>query len=382
MKISAAWSLHDSNWWPDFPKSAQKAILFYEKTGGPTADGVIAITPVVMQKLLEITGPIEMPDYEVTLNADNFIAETQYEVEEDFNREENQPKKILADLAPIVLDKIFNGQDFDAISKSLSAVLEGLAQKHILLYSENENLQRIVSAQGWSGEIWETPNDYLNVVNTNINGYKTDGVIKETIKHEAEIKKDGSVIDTVTITRQHNGGDTDYEWWNKVNADYLRVYVPLGSQLISVEGQTREFTDPPLDYEALGFKKDADVEQEEKSMDVDRETGTRTYEDSGKTVFANWVYVSPQETATVRYQYLLPFKVKPEGTEDAGDSYSILFQKQSGSAGSQLISTINKPDDYEIIWEYPENIYDSNGGIKIETDLKTDKFIGAVFRQK
>lgn len=380
MKISAAWSLHDSNWWPDFPKSAKKATLFYEKTGGPTADGVIAITPAVMQKLLEITGPIEMPDYEVTLDADNFVAKTQYEVEKDYDKEENQPKKILADLAPIVLDKIFNSQDFGALSKSLDAVSEGLSQKHILLYSENESLQKIISVQGWSGEILKTANDYLSVVNSNINGYKTDGVIEEKISHEAEIQEDGSAVDTVTVTRQHNGGGTDYEWQNKVNADYMRVYVPLDSRLLEVSGQTREFTDPPLDYDALGFKRDADIEKEEKNMSVNQETGTRTYEDSGKTVFANWVYVSPGETAEIKYKYLLPFKIFPG--ENSSASYSLLVQKQSGSAGSKLISVIKKPDDCKIIWNYPENISDGAGGIKIETDLKTDKFIGVVFRRK
>ena len=76
-KISANWSMHDSNWFPDFPVSARKAISFYEKTGGPTADGVITLTPVVMQRLLEITGPIEMPEYEITLDSNNFLELTQ-----------------------------------------------------------------------------------------------------------------------------------------------------------------------------------------------------------------------------------------------------------------------------------------------------------------
>jgi len=79
-KISASWSLHDSNWWPDFPTSAEKAIWFYEKTGGPTVDGVIAITPTVMQKLLKLTGPIDMPKYGLTINEDNFIPTVQEQI--------------------------------------------------------------------------------------------------------------------------------------------------------------------------------------------------------------------------------------------------------------------------------------------------------------
>ena len=93
-------------------------------------------------------------------------------------------------------------------------------------------------------------------MNTNINGYKTDGVIDETIEHQSELQTDGSIVDTVTITRTHNGGNEKYDWWNKVNGDWMRVYVPEGSKLLEASGQTREFVSPPLDYQSLGFKKD------------------------------------------------------------------------------------------------------------------------------
>ncbi len=348
-KMSAAWSLHDSNWWPDFPTSARKAILFYEKTGGPTADGIIAITPVVMEKLLKITGPVEMEEYGVTLDADNFIEKTQYEVEADYDKSENNPKKILADLAVIVLDRVFNTKDFDTVLKISGVISEGLSQKHILLYSENKDLQKIISEKKWSGEILNTSKDYLNVINTNINGYKTDGIISENIEHTAEIQNDGSIIDTLTITRKHNGGGSAYSWWNKVNADYMRVYAPLGSKLLEVSGQTREFDEPPLDYDALGFKRDPDLQKEEESMTIDEEAGTRIYNDSGKTVFANWTYVSPRETVAVKYKYLLPFRIFYEPNKSF-DSYSLLAQKQAGSAGSEFSSKVEYPRNYNIEW--------------------------------
>lgn len=380
-KISAAWSLHDSNWWPDFPTSAKKAIVFYEKTGGPTADGIITLTPEVLKKLLELTGPIELPDYNMTIDSNNFIETIQQEAEINYDKELNQPKKILADLAPVVLDRIFNAKSFDSVSRTLGVLSSGLSQKQILLYSQNEELQKIISREGWSGEILSTGGDYLSVINTNINGYKTDGVITENIEHSAEIQEDGTVIDSVAVTRKHTGGNTQYFWWNKVNADYMRLYVPLGSKLLEVEGQTREFTEPPLDYDALGFKRDPDVQREEQNMDINGQTGTRTYDESGKTVFANWVYVSPQETAVIKYKYLLPFKVETNLADGRGDSYSILFQKQSGSIGSKLVSKIKYPANFKIIWQYPDDP-GANGEINYNANLETDKFIGAVFVKK
>jgi len=141
-----------------------------------------------------------MAEYEVTLDADNFIEKTQYEVEVDYDKKENKPKKILSDLAPLVLDKLFSSRDLPTLQKTLSAFSEGLAEKHILMYSTNKDLQKIISSQRWSGEILNTSRDYLSVINTNINGYKTDGVIDEKIEHTTSIENDGSVIDTVIIT--------------------------------------------------------------------------------------------------------------------------------------------------------------------------------------
>ena len=384
-KISGAWSLHDSNWFPDFPVSAKEAINFYERTGGPTVDGIITMTPTVIQKLLAITGPIEMPEYGTTLTAENFIEATQYEVEVDYDKKENKPKKILSDLAPLLLDRLLGTSDPRLLSRAMGAVSEGLGEKHILLYSSNKDLEQIISKQGWSGEVLSASKDYLSVINTNINGYKTDSVVSEKIAHSAAIQDDGSVIDTVSITRTHNGGNSPYEWWNKVNADYMRVYVPLGSELISVSGQTREQVHPPLDYDALGFERDPLVQKEEESIAVDSQSGTRVYSDAGKTVFGNWVYVSPGESVTVTYTYLLPFKLFQVTRSDVSqaDSYSLVAQKQSGSRGSDFDFTLSYPKSYEGRWYFPENGKTSKDSFKVSYALKlnVDNYVAVAFEK-
>jgi hypothetical protein len=381
-KMSANWSLHDSNWFPDFPKSAEKAAWFYERTGGPTVDGVITMTPSVMQKLLEVTGPIEMSDYGVTVDKDNFIETVQQEVEVDYDKELNQPKKILADLAPKVLDKIFNAKNPTDMAKTLQILMENLNEKQILIYSKNYDIEKMLSNVGWSGEVLNTQKDYLSVINTNINGYKTDGVIDESISHQAEIQSDGSIIDTLTITRHHNGGNMDKDWWNKVNSDYMRVYVPKGSKLLAAEGQTREFDSPPLDYKKLGFKWDPQLRQEEDSTQIDEATGTRIYEDSGKTVFANWVYVSPQETVVMKYKYLLPFRLDMGMSENPVATYSLLAQKQSGSVGSKFSEEIDFPENVQMNWSYPDGAKKEENRIVDETDLQEDRFFGTAFTKR
>lgn len=380
-KISAGWSLHDSNWFPNFPTSAEKAIFFYEKTGGPTVDGVVAITPDVLKRFLEITGPIRLDQYDVTVDSENFIDLIQYQVEVAYDREENRPKKILSDLAPILLDRLFgSAASTSSVGKTLSAIEDALSEKHVLLYSRNSDLEALVSRAGWSGEVLSSSRDYLSVVNTNINGFKTDGVVKESIKHHADIGNDGVVTDTVTITRRHVGGQTGREWWDAVNADYMRVYVPLGSKLVSADGYTRETVTSQLDYDALHFSRDADIEREESSVRIDPASGTRISEDSGKTVFGNWVYVSPGEEVQVTYTYRLPFRVDPKRTDKAGfDSYSAVFQKQSGSSGSELSSAISFPSSWHAVWQSDTHLVPyGESGLRFESDLVTDRFLGVV----
>lgn len=379
-KISVAWSLHDSNWFPDFPASAEKAIFFYEKTGGPTVDGVITLTPTVMQKLLAVIGPITLPQYGLTVDANNFITVIQEQVEVKYDRKENKPKKVLADLSVSLFEKIFAVKDKTTLYKIAEALNEGLNEKQMLIYMRHKETQALVDEAGWSGRILPSSKDYLSVIHTNINGYKTDGVIDETIKHKAEIGDDGSIVDTLTITRTHRGGQTSYDWWNRVNADYLRVYVPEGSKLLSAKGATWEFAQAPLDYHALDFRRDADVEREENSIVVDEKSGTRVYLDAGKTVFGAWVYVSPQESVTVEYRYLLPFSIDVNKLEKGdADSYSVLYQKQSGSAGSKLFSSVVFSEKMKIIWQDSGNLLALEREWKMETDLKTDVFAGMVF---
>ena len=385
-KISAAWSMHDANWFSDFPTSAKKIALFYEKTGGPTVDGVIAITPDVIEKMLEVTGPIEMQEYGATINKENFLIKTQLQVEELYDKKENRPKKFLSDLAPKIIEKLLTMDNLDShgkIQKYLSfinIIEESLKEKHIIFYHRDTKIEDMIIKRGWGGQVLNSSGNYLSIVHANINGYKTDAVIDEQISHETEILNDGSIVNTVRITRKHLGGNSDFDWYNRVNSDYMRVYVPLGSVLLEAKGHTTQEYEPPIDYS--DFKTDPDVKKIEDTIRIDPDSGTHIFEESGKTVFGNWVYVSPQETVEVTYKYQLPYKINFDSFTKPADKYSVLIQKQLGSKGSAFTGTIKLPDEWKAIWRSQGlNIKNFNESI-IKTNLKTDRVYGIVFGQK
>ena len=86
--VSTEWAMHDANVWPDVPTSYQKAQWFYRQSGGSSVDGVIGLTPDVIEQLLAAAGPVAMPEYYGTLSGS---ATTEEEVSEETVNEEVQP---------------------------------------------------------------------------------------------------------------------------------------------------------------------------------------------------------------------------------------------------------------------------------------------------
>ncbi len=390
--VSPDWYFHDANWSPDFPTSARRLSWFYEKSGGPTVDGVIAINASVMERLLDVIGPIEMAKYDVTLDAENFVAETQREVELDYDREENKPKQILADMAPKILTRVMDA-DRDSYIDLARALGAALSAKEIQLWFRNAEMQNQAIDLGWTGQMLPASGDYLQVVHTNIAGQKTDRMMHERITHDVKVLADGSAIVTLKIKRTHNGMPGE-SLVGVRNVDYLRVYVPLGSQLVEAEGF--EIPDPKLfQLPDPEYTPDPIIALQEQREILDRRSGTRTFVENGKTVFANWVQTDPSESSEVKLIYQLPLEAiklkKPDGGALASAyaritngveyhriAYSLLVQKQSGSNPIEFISSIDMPRGYHVAWESPAYDTDDRGREVTRFTFEEDQLLGLI----
>lgn len=376
-KISAAWSLHDSNWFFDFPTSAEKIGWLYEKAGGQTMDGIIAVNPQVVLDLLKVIGPVKIENYGIELSEKNFIELTQRQVENEYDKTVNQPKLFLSDFLKQLKDEFDGLPMYKKISIAKNFAIS-LDRKDIQIYFKDSAPRAFIEDHNWGGRVNDSEKDYLAIVHSNINGFKTDAVIGENAALSSEIQENGSVINTLTITREHRGENSADEWYKKVNSDYLRIYVPIGSELIEASGMAKDdgfVKDSNVDYSA--FIKDNLVLETEKNKKTGEKTGVEILQEAGKTVFASWVYVSPGEKTAVSYKYRLPFKIDFNALQSAG-TYSLLFQKQSGSRLQKINHGISFPDSWKIIGNY-EDFTGENGKIMQTIDAGSDKFSGIIF---
>lgn len=376
--LKGVWQLQDANWFFDFPHSAQKILWFLNDSGLPEPQGVIALNAEVVVELLRLTGPIEVPRYRKTVDANNFLRATQEEVEINYNRKDGKPKQFIADLAPILLNRVItlpNSQQL-AFTKIID---KALRQRSIQVYLNNASLQKKLIGYGWAGTVREVPMDYLAIVRANIGGAKSDAVIDETLRHEVEVTENGNIIVRLEFTRQHLGDPRDiFTGFN--NKDYLRFYVPKGSTLISAEG----FSPMPLGQFAVpptALKDEVLVEEEEKTI-VDQASQTRISQEYDKTVFSNWLNVSPKESRTVRLTYQLPYVLSSgSGLQDLR-RYQVYFQRQSGVKPMDFRSALKLPRQWRLRWhEASKSATSVPNGIEVVSDWTQDEYYGAVLEK-
>ncbi len=393
--VNSRWEAQDANWFPDWPASAEKFAWFYSKSGGSTADGVIALDLFLFKDILNLVGPVEINEYSMTLSADNFLDRVQNYVEFEYDKKENKPKKIIGDLAAKALIKIFDLSPREYLD--LASILDkSLAGKNLMIYLKEPRLQKKIKDLGWSGEILDSQKDYLMVAHANLGGEKTDGVIAQSAELITRITDNGVIYNELTLTREHRGGASDPLTGTR-NIDYMRVYVPKGSELISAENF--EPLDENYFFEPVaGGLEDEMLSKIEKAESIDAKSQTRIGEEFGKTVFANWMQLDPGEKETIRLTYKLPFRIYRQTVFDDSDMisqvkswlwaedqapvnyYSLMLQKQPGGWPMLFTHRISVPKSWRIIGTHPDGLKINDHIIVAQNELNRDRIYGVLLK--
>ncbi len=301
------WHLRDMNLSPDFKVSVEQFMTYFEKLSpGSKIDGIIALDTNVLVDILKILGRVGVPGWgnfeadpddrcwgcpQVVYQLEMLADKPTYEIKA--NR-----KGFLAPLMHSIIANMF-GSPKENIAPLASAIWTNIETKHLLTYFFDENLQKGSEGIGAAGRIKDFDGDYFHFNDANLGGAKSNLFISQKVKHEYSIGKDDSITKKVIINYKNSapGSDCNLErgnlCLNGLYRDWFRLFVPKGSELISLVGS---------EVEAV------------------------TYEELGKTVFEGFFGdkfpLRPEGIARVVYEYKLPFK--------AENGLDLLIQKQPG----------------------------------------------------
>jgi len=321
--ISKNYRLRDLNWSPDFAESMNLFVKEIEKVGIRDIDGIIAVDTQLLVNLLDVIGPIGVSgfgNFSTEIISECNCPQVIYELESFADIEgpivwsENEPgkivfappnydnrKKIIGPLMNSILANAL-GQPKDKLPALFAAAFKSLTEKHVIFYMLDESAQKGVESFGIAGRIKDYEGDYLHINDANLGGRKSNLYVTQEVVQAIEIAKDGTVEKTVTITYKN---PEKYDGWlNSVLPNWVRIYVPKGSELIALEG--------------------IDDKQE-------------PYEEFGKTVFAGFFKLRPEGLAKVTVKYKLPFTVDKE--------YKMFIQKQPGTDAPLYSIKIGKQEE-------------------------------------
>jgi len=234
-----SWSLRDSNLDADFPTAARYGEQNYIRLGGPVPVlGVIAITPALVQHILEITGPIDVTEYHEVVTAQNLVARIQYhELGPAYEGPPTDPspdgysslrKHFTAVLAKHVLARVrqLSPSTFPKLAQLLS---NSLRSKDIQIYFNSSAAENLLHLSHLDAAIQPSDKDSLFVVDANLGATNANNFMVNTVRDEADLDGEGTAVHHTTLTYAWIIPGQRYGW--PTYRDYIRIYAPPGSTL-------------------------------------------------------------------------------------------------------------------------------------------------------
>jgi hypothetical protein len=312
--------IRDSNLSPDFPTSVKLFNSLYKNSGERVNyDGIIALDTKVLVDMLEVFGDTEVRGINFSsridprCNCPSVIYKLLDEIDRPVNYIKTDRKGILGDLMYELFYKAIRYSPSKYWGKLVQQMFTNLQEKHILLYFTDADLEAAVDRLNFAGSIKHYDGDYLHVNNVNFSGAKTNLFIMESIASETKTNDGGKITRVVTVEFKNPYPHSDCNLergglcLNALHKNWIRVYVPLGAELVSFSGSTKK---------------------------------VQSYQDLGKTVFEGFVEVPTQGMAKAVIKYTLP-------QEKLANHYKLLIQKQPGVLNQKLKVIVNGKNLYD-----------------------------------
>jgi hypothetical protein len=350
------WSmgLGEASWWPDFPTVAEEAIELYRREAGSEEpiDGVIGINFLTLEKLLEVTGPVTVEQYGVTVDSQNVTEQTLIITHpEPLRPWDTHSYDFTAYLAQDVIARSL-AIDSSRWAPILTALHTLGQEKNLLLYSRDEEVQEVIAEQGWDGRVMPASGDYLMVVDSSLNGTKLNLVVEPSIQVDISLDDLGNARNTVTITYANQ-----YTNWAQGVDPHLASLV-VGAGTVTVYGNYLRLLVP----EGSAIQ---DVREQGTSVGAEA-----VWQEHGKTVLGRYFALTQDATKTLSFTYVVPSVLD---TSQNPFTYRLVVQKQPGTEAIPLRISVEPPSWAKAVSLELDGTSVESSSLEVSTDLRVDR---------
>ncbi len=310
--LTTNWGLRDSNLEPDFPTAAKAAEQLYSAEGGSPVDGVIALTTGFLQDILTITGPVQIPELNEVIDETNLVDRLHaYQFPRSAGDAVspaalNSPKGQFPALLSKYLLAQLRQQTPAATIEILQEAVLAQGKKDIQLYVNDPRAEHALALAHRAGDVEAPAGDALYVVDTNIAGNKANDNIDEVQQDNVVLDSQGNALHHLVLA--YNWKRSAPVYGSSTYTDYVRVYVPPGSQLQGYSG-------------------------------LDNFNAASAYQ---RTVWSGTFQLVFGQRLLLTITYMVPHAVQDQSGQL---HYSLLVQRQSSSPLSRLVLTIGLPQN-------------------------------------
>jgi hypothetical protein len=182
----------------DFPTVAEAVRQLWPQSGGQSLDGVLYLDPYTLAALMNLTGPVTVPDYPTPLTADtaaSFLLRDQYVLFPNDNRHE-----FLVDASKTVFRKLTSGT-LPTPKKVADTLAPSVAERRLMLHSFHPDEQALFDRLGIDGAMPPVDGDFLSVRASNRGLNKLDAFMRRTVSYDVTVDPGTSTVRaTVKVT--------------------------------------------------------------------------------------------------------------------------------------------------------------------------------------
>lgn len=309
--------LRDVNWSPDLATTARLAQSLYLQNTGHTVDGVITLDLQAVALLVGALAPLNVLGVDEPITQENFIEQAKAlwaaPAHSNATLTANSPdwwkqrKDFIPLVAKVALERIKQG-DCNYL-RVANALQQALNKRAIQLWIKTPSIAAKLAQLHWDGSLHPLDNaDFLALVDSNFGYNKVNAVVERAIDYQVAWPggDDQRGLATVTVTYRHPLQVPGYvcdprphyeltydEMMARCFFDFVRLYVPAGSELTSITG-------------------------------VAADSVINQHGEAATQIFGGYFVLEPGLERQVIFQYRLPANIQP-------DTYRLVIQRQSGT---------------------------------------------------
>lgn len=231
---------------PSWSVSGEELLRAWDERGETRTDGLVAVDVVALQALMRFTGPITVSGYG-TLTADNLTQQLvgsyeAYTTPEAFLARRAGGAQLMAEFQR----RIISGS---GLVGKVDSILSSAAARRFMVYHRDPAAMRAFDRMGLSGDLSDTPHDYVGVFNQALAGQKSDYWQRRDVRQRVTLQPGGDAKVQLQI-RIHNDAPPPAEDVFPGYAQYVRrdndmalaTFLPVGVDNVvgEVDGEPAE----------------------------------------------------------------------------------------------------------------------------------------------